>query len=146
MRTGEARERGVATGQRARPGAFVCPGLVVAAFAVLGCGSGPTTVAVSGRVEFDGGALDDGMIVFRAPTGPVLAVSGAIKDGRYALRMPPGPKLVEILASREVGAMDPLMKVRQRQRYIPERYNDRTELRADVRARGANTFDFVLEK
>jgi len=146
MRAVDVRAWGLVIKRQARRGACVRTGLVFAAFAVVGCGSGPTTVAVSGRVEFDGQPLDDGMIVFRAPAGPVLAASGAVKNGRYALRMPPGPKLVEILASREIGNVDPVMKVRQRQRYIPECYNDRTELRADVKAAGANTFDFFLEK
>ena len=51
---------------------FVCALAVPLVMSSLGCGSaGPESIAVSGKVTFDGAALADGEIIFRDAAGEV---------------------------------------------------------------------------
>jgi hypothetical protein len=116
-----------------------------------GCGSspkGPATHPVSGTVTFDGEPLKTGDIQFEpeaAGTGPD---AGAIVNGKFSFRAKAGKKRVKITASRDVagktmkGAMGEDIPVRED--FVPERYNAKTELTADVQPKGANAFDFKL--
>lgn len=111
-----------------------------------GCGGGSRSVPVEGRVTFDGRPIEEGTILFRSPSGPVMPASGPIEDGRYTVLVTPGPKIVEVMAARTTGSPDPLMQVRPRQQYIPDRYNIRSTLTAEVKADGPNSFDFALTR
>lgn len=109
------------------------------------CGpSGPVTYPVSGTVTFDGKPVEKGLIVFSSPDGKMNPDSGEIKDGKFSFPAQPGKKKVEIRANRE-GAFDPVMNSKKSIAYIPTKYNDTTELTAEVTDDTAkNVFEFKL--
>ncbi len=100
---------------------------------MVGCDSGPKKVPVSGTVTFDGtpvGTADVlAEIIFTAPGQPPDAIRFA--DGKFTVQVQPGKKRVEIRHSRKVGEneMGAIME-----QYIPDRYNDKSELEADITA------------
>ncbi len=113
---------------------------------VSGCGSADGLHAVTGTVTFDGQPVESGEIIFRAEGGEEASAAGKIVDGRYSLRAAPGPKRVEITAMRQVetpqaASGEPALSF---QSYIPEKYNRRSELTAEVTAGGPNRFNFEL--
>ena len=115
---------------------------------LLGCGpSGPETYTATGEVTFDGQPVEEGEIIFRAADGAVGSVEGKILGGRYELETSPGEKRVEITARRTIerasaaSSGEPAISF---QSYIPERYNEKTELSANVTPAGPNKFDFAL--
>ncbi|NLS96945.1 MAG: hypothetical protein GXX96_32815 [Planctomycetaceae bacterium] len=99
-------------------------------------------------MTFDGQPVEEGRILFRAVEGDQRAFSGAIQNGRYELESLPGKMTVEITASRIIpGKFDesnPDEKVPMGEMYIPERYNSKTELTAEVPAGGAKDVNFTL--
>jgi hypothetical protein len=121
--------------------------------ALVGCGGvddAPPTVAVTGEVTFDGSPLPSGEIIFRPADGNGRADAAAIKDGKYSLECTIGDKAVTITALREVpGVVAQELETGEVggevEQYIPETYNDRTTLTADVTESGDNTFNFPLE-
>lgn len=120
---------------------------------LAGCGGvddAPVTVTVTGTVTFDGKPLPTGEIIFRPADGSGRADAGSIKDGQYTLECTLGGKAVTITALREV----PGVAVQELEtgevggeveQYIPEAYNDRTMLRAEVTESGDNIFNHTLE-
>ncbi len=120
------------------------------AFAVLaatGCG-GSGSSAVTGTVTFDGNPLPDGDILFVDPDGKVAPDAGKIKDGAFAFAVKPGKKKVEIRATKMVatpgGKKGPMGDAEMPTDYIPEKYNAKSELTADIAASGTNSFEFKL--
>jgi len=119
--------------------------LVALALLLAGCSSGPEgTYPVSGTVTFNGEALPEGNIIFSAADGTGVPAAGEIRNGKFRLHVTPGKKTVAILATREFGEVDAVMGARQREMYIPKRYNDETTLTADVTPGGKNRFEFPL--
>ncbi|NLY01575.1 MAG: hypothetical protein GXY83_36265 [Rhodopirellula sp.] len=125
--------------------------LLVGSLVLAGCGGsgGPSTYGVSGTVTFDGKPLPEGDIIFRDPAGQSPSAAGRITDGKYAFESTAGKKDVIIKAVGEVpGKFDesnPGEKVPVVEQYLPDRYNDKTTLSAEVTdSAGANTFDFEL--
>lgn len=117
---------------------------------LLGCGgaaNGPQEYSVSGKVNFNGQPVETGRILFREVEGDQRAFSGEIKNGSYQLTAEPGKMRVEILASRPVpgkfdnsnGTPEPVGEM-----YIPEQYNTKSELTAEVTGSGKNTISFDL--
>ena len=111
--------------------------------AALGCArSGPRRFAVGGQVTLDGAPLPEGEILFRpgaSTSGPTAA--GLIEEGRYSIDEAHGPVsgsyAVVITASRKTGRkvqseMRGTATTDQYEQYLPARYNDRTELSAQV--------------
>jgi hypothetical protein len=108
-----------------RTASVVCGLLVLA-----GCGDGgPKRLPVSGTVSFDGTPIAKGEILFTAPGQAPDAAP--IVDGKFTAQVQPGKKRVEIRASKQVGESDmgPIMEG-----YIPARYNESSELEADITA------------
>jgi hypothetical protein len=103
----------------------------------LAAGCGPKLVKVSGTVTWEKEPLKQGKILF-VPEEGGAPVGGDIKDGQFSVELPAGKKKVEIRATREKpGArIDPAMGATPREQFIPERYNDRTKLTAEVPAKG----------
>jgi hypothetical protein len=148
-----ARHRDEPLGGIGRLSGWACVGLVL--LVVVGCGPRTENEAVSGRVTWKGQPLDQGTIEF-APTEGQEAQPAVllIKDGRYELPRPPGLALGSYqvrISSRQGKAprrtdipdadlADPTVKER-----IPPRYNLKTELKAEVKKGGGNTFDFKLD-
>lgn len=121
--------------------------LVLACFLcllTLGCASRERKV--TGAVTWDGQPLKDGTINL-IPLDPTIpAVSAKIVNGAYEVLALPGMKKVEIYASRSVGEFLPHMGMAAQEMYIPEEYNARSTLTADVSATGDNQFSFELVK
>jgi hypothetical protein len=108
-------------------------------FGMSGCAkdSGPTYYPVSGQVTFEGEPITEGSIIFTPADEPDLpAVGGVITDGQYTLKAYAGTFKVQIFANRE----DPSKTIATpggedipgSEQYIPEQYNTKTELTADV--------------
>jgi hypothetical protein len=111
---------------------------------LVGCGSGGRTLyPVSGKVTMDGKKVEQGDILF-IPEDPRWGPEcGRISAGEYRAQVAAGRHRVEITAL-DIGPQtryldgSPLAS-----NFIPERYNARSELRAEVREE-ANTLDFSL--
>ena len=109
--------------------------LVLAASAVLaaaGC-AGPTHHPVAGRVTFDRAELPDGEIQFVHENPAFGPEAGPIVNGRFELKVRHGKNAVKITAARSIGKKGGF---EFSENYIPARYNDSTELTADVPAGG----------
>jgi hypothetical protein len=127
---------------------FVC--ILGSVFLYAGCGGGaseyegPKRYALSGKVTLDGELVDGGTISFR-PTaegteGPRVT-GGVITAGEYKVEEAQGANLgtyqVEIHWSRPTGekvldASDTGEMIDKVKQVIPAKYNENTELRADV--------------
>jgi hypothetical protein len=128
---------------------------------LTGCGGseGPERVAVSGEVRLDGRPLASGVIRF-IPSGDNEgpAAVAIVKDGAYELPKSegpvPGPQRVEIEATDYLGfAIDDeaayAANVEQRggrvpKNPVPEAYNRRSTLTAEIKPDGSQKFDFTL--
>ena len=113
------------------------------------CGpKGPKTVPVSGVVTFDGKPLAKGSLMM-VPEDPSLPPEGAdITDGKFQCRAKPGKNNVEIRATRPPKGLrvDPTLPSKTGwEQYIPARYNNQTELRAEVSDGSQNEFQFDLK-
>jgi hypothetical protein len=138
---------------RFRPFLGLLCGCAVAA-GLAGCGGGPRRYGASGVVKWQGRPLDQGAITF-LPLDPAQGSSGGalIKDGRYSIParqgLLPGRYKVTVSSADPRKAPDPdappgpagpLPKDR-----VKPKYNSQTELTAEVRAEGPNTFDFEVD-
>jgi hypothetical protein len=125
----------------------IAPLVLIGLLLVLPSCGGSSTHSVSGTVNFDGQPLPDGNIAF-SPTGTGARGPGKgakITGGKYELRTEAGKYKVQITASKmmplpkgEVGMYGEKEMERQ---YIPDRYNAKTELTADVPGSGPINFD-----
>ena len=130
--------------------------LVVAAVALIGsgCSSDSDRSRVHGAVSYNGEPVDDGGIAFIPEGGgdTALRATGSIEDGQYDLdskRGPyPGNYRVEIFWNKKTGRQlaSPSGKAfkDETRQAIPPRYNEQTELTADVKS-GRNTLDWDLK-
>jgi len=117
--------------------------LLTASVLVVGCG-GPTPVDVTGNVTLDGQPLSEGDIIFEAADGKVTPGAGPIKEGKFAIKALPGAKKVKINASKPAKP-DPVMGTIPGESIIPEQYNVKTKLTADVQKGQPNDFTFDLK-
>ena len=115
---------------------------------LCGCGpSGPQTYTATGKVTFDGQPVEEGEIIFRAADGASGSWEGRIVGGSYSLETTPGEKRVEITARRQVEgapAADSGEPSISFESYIPQEYNEKSKLTANVTPAGPNTFNFDL--
>jgi hypothetical protein len=131
---------------------FALSCLAAAAVALAGgCSPGVGAYEVEGSVTLDGAPLTEGDIVFQPEDPKIGPEGGKIKDGRYKMKAKAGANKVEIRAVRAVpgkttpsaagpGAPpDPVLES-----IVPEKYNNTTELKADVGA-GKTKHDFTLK-
>lgn len=125
----------------------------VGALLLAGCGdSGPKRYGVSGTVKFKGEPIKYGTITFRAENG---ATGGAeVKDGKYempgAAGLPEGKYRVAITypdpkvpAPRADEPPGPATQARE---MLPAKYNDKTELTAEIKPQSVNDVSFDLTK
>lgn len=121
------------------------PSILLLLVVAVGCGpGGPTTYPVSGTVTFDGEAMPDGFIMFTGTDSTIPPTTGKIADGKYSLNATADTHRVEIQASRLVGPENPIMGLRAKAQYVPDRYNIESTLSAKVDAAGENRFPFEL--
>ena len=84
------------------------------------------------------GLLSQPSVRLREPCGSITA-------GRYSGIFRIGPSRALISASRPSKRINPDTGQPIDESFIPERYNTKTELSADVVAERTNTFDFRLQ-
>lgn len=131
---------------------------VMLVLAICGCGGpeGPATVTVTGSVSLDGKPVTSGQIIFHDVAGVEKAYAGVIEDGEFSFPSTTGQKKVSITSPQEVAGSsiivggtpgDPVSAENpapQILESIPAKYNDQTELTANVTTTGDNTFPFEL--
>lgn len=125
--------------------------LLIAAWALpLGCGPrGPVRHAVTGQVTLDGAPLPEGHIMFIAQERTAASGHGTIKDGTIHVPAAQGPAAgryrVEIVAWRDKGTGEVNMYNEcVKEQFIPARFNDASELTAQIRPSGDNSFLFEI--
>jgi hypothetical protein len=143
-------------------------GIVAAAACSLsGCGAGDDLPRepISGTVTFEGQPIRSGSIQFvPQKTKEGVASGGIIADGRFSVARDDGPVpgsyQVMIFAADQTQAASPVeppgagatpaekKKARAERSavLIPVRYNMQSELTAEVKAGGPNTYTFDLKK
>ncbi len=119
-----------------------------------GCGDPTGPRPVSGEVTWGGSPLADGYVTFR-PVGAGRGSGGAINAGRFEISaargLDAGQYRVAITSHAPTGKQVPNPevpgeKIAQTKQVIPAKYNDRTELTAQVQVGGKNHFSFALDK
>jgi len=114
--------------------------------------------SVAGTVTFDGAPLEEGIISFMPSGDSGISTGGQIKNGAYSLRVSPGKMIVKIYAERpltpeEAAAIknNPMSQasmtpagVEVKKQFLPEKYNDKSSLSADIQGNTKN-LDFQLE-
>jgi len=105
----------------------------------------PGFAAVAGEVTFDGAPIPSGWIQFEPVGAKLPAESAPINAGRYTGLIRIGPCKVRVNASRPTGKISDVSGAPIEESYIPARYNNATELTADVVEHKNNTLDFRLE-
>jgi hypothetical protein len=129
-----------------------CPrwpgGLLVAVLLAAGCSS-DGLCTVTGSVTVDGQPAQDGSIAFFPVDGKSQTTGAVIKAGRYAARVPPGLARVQIRVPKVVGKVklyntpdSPLQD--KMEETLPEKYNNKTELRLEVKP-GKNEKNWELK-
>lgn len=111
---------------------------------VLGFGCQPDPFTdVSGTVTLDGNPLADGELIFLAPDNSATPSTGPIVEGKFKFRATYGLKKVQVNATKDTGRKEmdgwPI-----RESILPERYNTKTELTAEVKKSDKNEFTFTL--
>ncbi len=125
--------------------------LILGIAGIVGCGrdDGPERVPVTGEVTIGGKPLPDGDIIFRQTTPEGFTDAGTIKDGKYEITAVVGKYTVEISAMREVPGTAKTLQTgetgSEMEQFVPEKYNDKTILKAEVTESGENKFDFPLD-
>lgn len=120
--------------------------LVGSLLTAAGCGkSAATKLDVSGTVKYDGQDVEDGYITFVPADTSVGPEAGPIKDGKYTAKVVAGKNTVKIQATRVVPGKKGPMGEDYVGQYIPEKYNEQSELDAEVGV-GKTVHNFDLTK
>ena len=131
---------------------FLVPLLSV--LTVAGCAEsvktvGPPKDQVSGTVTYDGSPLVRGQIIFVDVGEDPRKYGGDVIHGKFEIECTPGEKKVVVEGFREgpegTGDEIGLGGIGAVEQYLPARYNEATELTAEVTAGGQNTFQFDLK-
>lgn len=122
----------------------------------LGCGGdGIKRCVVTGTIQFEGAPISNGEIRFVPDEGPISG--GPIIDGKYEIKhkggVPVGKHTVRVTAYT-IDASDARRDERDiaeigtgtEFQYIPEMYNEKSTLRAEIGGQNPQTLDFDLEK
>ena len=122
--------------------------------AMMGCG--PAKISISGKVSYDGIEVNEGAISFESPDGKSPSVGGMIQKGFYKIEnvdvSSGGKKIVRINAVTKTGKkipagppfppgdmVDEIIK-------MPARFNEKSNLSAEISSSKPNVFDFNLTK
>jgi hypothetical protein len=143
------------TKMRGRFGSVVHGLAILGLFAITGCGSGDglNRKMISGTVTCDGKPVSAGSILFEPDTYESgTAVGATIRDGRFSIseRDGPVPGSYKVRIYMSSGIQAPPVKgqtdrsPRPMVEFLPERFNSKTRLRADVSETGPNRFQFDL--
>jgi hypothetical protein len=117
----------------------------------LGCSREPQLYPVSGTVEYKGQPVRFGTINFRAENGATGAAQivdgkyripkeGGLLEGRYRVAINyPDPKIPPPTGAEAPGEILPNREM------LPKKYNDETELEAEIKAQPSNDASFQLK-
>jgi hypothetical protein len=134
-------------------GATPAGALMLGLIAFGGCGGEPRLESVSGTVKHDGAPLRKATIRFTPEADGGLPVGSVVQEGSYRLPNPPGLAPGRYVVSLSLtddpdapaGAPpDVDLAAPGGGERLPARYNERSELRAEVKAGATNSFDFEL--
>ena len=125
------------------PRSIVLLALALIAFGCGGTPSGPTPLAVTGKILRDGKPMTDGTIYFQSADGKV-PLRSLVVDGSYTLQAPPGEYRVAIQQERDSGTKN-MYGDPQMMSTVAARYNTETTLKATVTEAGPQTFDFAVQ-
>jgi hypothetical protein len=124
-----------------------------ALIAFAGCGG--RTFDVEGTVEFDGKPVDSASISFEPADGKGREFGGVVTDGKFKFVTPPGvepgKKIVRITGIHKTGkkiaafASGDAGSTVDEAIAFPKRYNEKTELSADLEAGKVNRYEFKLK-
>jgi hypothetical protein len=125
--------------------------LAAAAWAA-GCSGGLPLGDVRGEVTFDDRPLDEGVVRFVPLDGKTPTASALIEKGKFSERVPVGSHRVEISSPKLPKGINSAKEMKRGtvdegvalEELIPERYNSRSELKAEVK-RGTNVVRFDLK-
>jgi hypothetical protein len=126
----------------------IAESILLGLLTATGCGTSKTIM--NGTVTLDGVPIEKGTIMLMPTNGKGQTAGCGIAAGKYSMDVSPGPMQVRITANRKDGKMpDPLNPgsgaiIDRYVDYVPERYNERTELEVLVKP-GRNKHDFTLE-
>jgi hypothetical protein len=109
----------------------------------LGC-SQSEYIEVTGTVSWKGAPVEVGEIIFAPTDKAITPAAGRIRDGDYKVLAKPGKARVEIQAVRKTGRRDPQEGFEITELFIPRRYNEESQLEAEVTEDGENEFNFNL--
>ncbi len=119
---------------------------------VHGCSSGNPRYKVSGMINYKDSPIKDGLVMFIPEGGQAPAGGSPITNGKYeipaASGLPPGKYRVSVsVPSVKINPKEletPGISVEPKET-IPAKYNQNTELKAEVTAAGPNEFKFDLK-
>jgi len=129
------------------------PGLLCVCLLLGGCARGGDVkekpVEIKGTVKLDGKPMPEGEIVFEGEPGSIPEIL-TIKDGDFSGKVKPGKKQVKVNAFK-ISPPPPSATgdnvEDQKVNIIPDRYNAKTTLKADVSEGGLSPSEFqVLSK
>ena len=104
---------------------------------------GDPTTAVTGTVTLDGAPLEEGRILFiETDSEPRREYLAMIVNGRFEATAPPGTRRVEIRAYEKPET--PTAEAGTYPQILPDRYNEDSELSAELKADGPNELKFEL--
>lgn len=124
--------------------------------ACVGCGRGKDLdlQEISGQVTFHTQPLANGTIQFAPRDQYGLAGGSVIADGRYVIPsqkgLPPGAYTVRISSADQSGGIPrsstgkPGSEAPPLKEVLPDRYNSKSELTAEVKSGGGNILNFEL--
>lgn len=122
---------------------IVTAGVVAGALVVSGCARHDALAVVSGRVTYDGKRIDDGAVYFVDTASDAVGGFSRIQSGSYRAAVKPGRWAVRITANRRVSGKTDETGIPLVEQYIPQRFNDATELEATIQS--SRRLDWSLE-
>ncbi|MEX0642580.1 MAG: hypothetical protein WD468_07755 [Pirellulales bacterium] len=141
---------------RIAPGKLLFSGLLLTSVALYsGCSPNSSRLGVEGNVTVDGNPLPLGKISFTPLPGTPSPTAGAtITDGYFQVPADKGLRAgtfrVEIKAVRATGKQmrDDLSGevIERREQYIPARYNENSELTAEIKAGDSEPLEFAISE
>ena len=126
--------------------------LAAALHGVAGCTGGPAYGDVAGEVTLDGSPLLEGVVRFMPADGNTPTASALIENGEFQTPVPAGKHRVEISSPKLPKGINSSKEMKRGtvdegaalEDLIPQRYNTKSELTAEVK-KGANKVSYHLK-
>ncbi|WP_437202027.1 hypothetical protein [Planctomicrobium sp. SH664] len=114
---------------------------------ISGCQEGPQfpESTVTGIILYNKEPLESGTITFLAENQGTPSAQAMITDGMYTVKVPHGNKRVEINSSKWTGKPYEEFGIKETIQFLPAKYNERSELRAEIGPKPELELNFELE-